>query len=204
MERLDTRGGHVTPLPHHAALLGELRITSLRQDRHGLLWIGHRSGLIRVDPRTGALRQWGQGGEDAVPDSTSIDWLVEAPDNTLWLVSQMGSVQQRDLSMSSEGGRLRLLEPLMLDDAALTAGSAVLGGARAFASLVDFTNWSQTALNPGGIWMAMKGKHPGDELATLQTEAGAVDVFHVEQLQVPGLDAERCIVWMRPGSAAVA
>ena len=75
---------------------------------------------------------------------------------------------------------------------------------RAFASLVDFTNWSQTALNPGGVWMAMKGKHPGDELATLQTEAGAVDVFHVEQLQVPGLDAERCIVWMRPGSAAVA
>ncbi|MDZ4100516.1 MAG: 16S rRNA (guanine(527)-N(7))-methyltransferase RsmG [Hydrogenophaga sp.] len=75
---------------------------------------------------------------------------------------------------------------------------------RAFASLVDFTNWSQTALNPGGVWMALKGKHPGDELATLQTEAGAVDVFHVEQLQVPGLDAERCIVWMRPGSAAVA
>ncbi len=75
---------------------------------------------------------------------------------------------------------------------------------RAFASLVDFTNWSQAALNPGGMWMAMKGKHPGDELATLASEAPAVDVFHVEQLQVPGLDAERCIVWMRPGPAAVA
>ncbi|MGP1630028.1 MAG: 16S rRNA (guanine(527)-N(7))-methyltransferase RsmG, partial [Giesbergeria sp.] len=25
-----------------------------------------------------------------------------------------------------------------------------------------------------------------------------VQVFHVEQLAVPGLDAERCIVWMRP------
>jgi len=24
-------------------------------------------------------------------------------------------------------------------------------------------------------------------------------VFHVEQLVVPGLDAERCIVWMRKG-----
>jgi 16S rRNA (guanine527-N7)-methyltransferase len=24
-----------------------------------------------------------------------------------------------------------------------------------------------------------------------------VEVFHVEQLLVPGLDAERCIVWMR-------
>ena len=75
---------------------------------------------------------------------------------------------------------------------------------RAFASLVDFTNWSQAALNVGGIWMALKGKHPGDELATLACEAGSVHVFHVEQLRVPGLDAERCIVWMRPGPAAVA
>ncbi|AOF87717.1 16S rRNA (guanine(527)-N(7))-methyltransferase RsmG [Hydrogenophaga sp. RAC07] len=75
---------------------------------------------------------------------------------------------------------------------------------RAFASLVDFTNWSKSALNEGGIWMAMKGKHPGDELATLASEAPSVDVFHVEQLRVPGLDAERCIVWMRPGPTAVA
>ena len=29
VERLDTRRGHVTPLPHHAALLGELRLTSV-------------------------------------------------------------------------------------------------------------------------------------------------------------------------------
>jgi 16S rRNA (guanine527-N7)-methyltransferase len=27
-----------------------------------------------------------------------------------------------------------------------------------------------------------------------------VDVFHVEQLQVPGLDAQRCLVWMRPAA----
>jgi len=76
--------------------------------------------------------------------------------------------------------------------------------ARAFASLLDFTRWSREALAPSGIWMAMKGKHPGDELATLSAEGGAVDVFHVEQLEVPGLDAERCIVWMRPGPAPVA
>jgi 16S rRNA (guanine527-N7)-methyltransferase len=65
---------------------------------------------------------------------------------------------------------------------------------RAFASLVDFTQWSANALAPTGVWMAMKGKHPADELAALPA---AVDVFHVEQLQVPGLDAERCVVWMR-------
>ena len=65
---------------------------------------------------------------------------------------------------------------------------------RAFASLVDFTTWSQSALADHGIWMAMKGKHPEQELAVLPQN---VKVFHVEQLQVPGLDAERCIVWMR-------
>ena len=65
---------------------------------------------------------------------------------------------------------------------------------RAFASLPDFTQWSQAALAPQGVWMAMKGKHPADEMAAL---AVSVDVFHVEQLQVPGLNAERCIVWMR-------
>ncbi|MBL8255263.1 MAG: response regulator [Pseudoxanthomonas mexicana] len=96
VERLDTRGGHVAPLPHHAALLGELRLTSVREDRRGQLWIGHRNGLIRTDPKTGALVQWGHDGDDAVPDNTSIDWLVEARDDTLWLVTQMGSVQQRD------------------------------------------------------------------------------------------------------------
>ena len=65
---------------------------------------------------------------------------------------------------------------------------------RAFASLVDFTNWSTDALAPQGAWMALKGKHPADEIAALPASA---EVFHVEQLQVPGLDAERCIVWMR-------
>lgn len=70
-------------------------------------------------------------------------------------------------------------------------------GSRAFASLADFTSWSRSALAPAGVWMAMKGKHPAEELA--QLPAG-VEVFHVEQLSVPGLDAERCIVWMRPAA----
>jgi len=66
---------------------------------------------------------------------------------------------------------------------------------RAFASLADFTQWSVGALAPQGVWMAMKGKHPADEIAALPAD---VEVFHVEQLAVPGLAAERCMVWMRP------
>ncbi len=65
---------------------------------------------------------------------------------------------------------------------------------RAFASLVDFTNWSGGALAEQGVWMALKGRHPADEIAALPD---SVEVFHVEQLQVPGLGAERCIIWMR-------
>ena len=65
---------------------------------------------------------------------------------------------------------------------------------RAFASLQDFTQFSGSALADAGVWMALKGKHPADEMAALPE---TVKVFHVEQLQVPGLGAERCIVWMQ-------
>ncbi len=68
---------------------------------------------------------------------------------------------------------------------------------RAFASLLDFVNWSTEALLPHGVWMAMKGKLPTEEMAALPTHA---QVFHVEPLHVPGLDAERCVVWMRPSA----
>ena len=71
-------------------------------------------------------------------------------------------------------------------------------GSRAFASLPDFLNWSSGALAPKGIWMAMKGKLPEEEMAALPPTA---QVFHVEQLQVPGLDAERCMIWMKKSPA---
>jgi 16S rRNA (guanine527-N7)-methyltransferase len=66
--------------------------------------------------------------------------------------------------------------------------------ARAFASLADFTQLTRHALATRGRWMAMKGKRPNDEIASLPPD---VTVFHVEPLEVPGLAAERCLVWMR-------
>lgn len=65
---------------------------------------------------------------------------------------------------------------------------------RAFASLLDFTTLTRQHLKPSAIWLAMKGQHPSDELAALPAD---LDVFHVEQLQVPGLDAQRCLIWIR-------
>lgn len=66
---------------------------------------------------------------------------------------------------------------------------------RAFATLLDFVTGSRAALRAdSGIWLAMKAKDTSAEVAELPAD---VAVFHVEQLAVPGLDAERCIVWMK-------
>ena len=69
---------------------------------------------------------------------------------------------------------------------------------RAFASLSDFLRLTTSLLAEDGLWMAMKGKDPVDELSSVPT---GVKVFHVEQLTVPELQAERCLVWMRRASA---
>ena len=65
---------------------------------------------------------------------------------------------------------------------------------RAFASLADFVALTRHHLADDGVWLAMKGKDPSDERAGLPAD---VEAFHVEQLRIPGLDAERCLVWMR-------
>ena len=67
--------------------------------------------------------------------------------------------------------------------------------ARAFASLADFTAASRGALAEGGVWLALKGQRPDAEIAALPP---SVNMFHVEPLAVPGLDAQRCLVWLRP------
>lgn len=68
---------------------------------------------------------------------------------------------------------------------------------RAFASLADFARLTQAALSAEGVWVAMKGQRAlveGPERGALPSH---VDLFHVEQLSVPFLDAERCLAWMR-------
>lgn len=72
---------------------------------------------------------------------------------------------------------------------------------RAFASLADFTEWTRMHLKPGAVWAAMKGQHPAEELDELAQRAPDLSVFHVEQLNVPGLDAQRCLLWIRPTAA---
>lgn len=66
---------------------------------------------------------------------------------------------------------------------------------RAFAALPLFCELTRPLLEEGGCWMALKGQQPTAEIAQLPQ---SVHVFHVEPLDVPGLEAERCLVWMQP------
>jgi 16S rRNA (guanine527-N7)-methyltransferase len=67
---------------------------------------------------------------------------------------------------------------------------------RAFAALGDFVRLSAELRAPDGVWAAMKGAVPQDEIDALPS---ALTVFHVEPVTLPGLDLKRCLVWMEPG-----
>ena len=79
----------------------------------------------------------------------------------------------------------------------LDAADAHVVTSRAFATLADFISTTRGIRAPDGVWMAMKGRIPEDEIAGVPRNT---TVFHVEPLQVPGLDAQRCLVWMRPSA----
>lgn len=72
---------------------------------------------------------------------------------------------------------------------------------RAFAELKDFITWSQHLLAEGGCYIAMKGVAPLEEIGRLPT---GWHVREVRPLQVPGLDAQRHLVFIKPAAATMA
>lgn len=76
----------------------------------------------------------------------------------------------------------------------LGGGSYDIIVSRAFASLADFLSLTRHLGTAETMWLAMKGKIPVDEIAALPSD---YNVFHVEQIAVPGLAADRCLVWIR-------
>jgi len=66
---------------------------------------------------------------------------------------------------------------------------------RAFASLRDFVTLTRPLLRPNGLWIAMKGRSPGDEIADLPDGVEAIDT---STLRVPQLAEQRHLVVLRP------
>ncbi|MCX7627291.1 MAG: 16S rRNA (guanine(527)-N(7))-methyltransferase RsmG [Methylophilaceae bacterium] len=63
---------------------------------------------------------------------------------------------------------------------------------RAFSDLEEFTRLTHHVLAKNGVWMAMKGVYPYDEIA--QLKACEVEVI---PLRIPGLEAQRHLVLVR-------
>ena len=66
---------------------------------------------------------------------------------------------------------------------------------RAFASLADMVRLTAHLLAPDGVWAAMKGAFPSEELSALPL---TVELVRAVKLRVPLLGAERHLVVLRP------
>jgi len=120
------------------------------------------------------------------PGLPGIVLAIAAPGRQILLVDSNG----KKVRFLREAIRALKLEGVRAEQARVenVAGQFDCVTARAFASLADMLAWGGHLLAPGGIWLAMKGKQPDDELP------GIPDGFVVRathELHVPGLPAER-------------
>ena len=117
-----------------------------------------------------------------------------------WTITAVDSVGKKVAFLRQVVGELHLanLHPVhgRLEDRAGHQRHDVVTS-RAFSSLRQLVDLTRSAIEPSGVWVAMKGKMPEGELRELPADC---HLFHVEPLLVPGLNAERCLVWMRPAS----
>jgi 16S rRNA (guanine527-N7)-methyltransferase len=127
------------------------------------------------------------------PGLPGIPLAIAAPGRQILLVDSNGKkvrfLREAIRSLKLEG--VRAVQSRVED----VQGEYDCVTARAFASLADMLAWGGHLLAPGGIWLAMKGKSPDDELAGVPGDF-AVEAIHV--LDVPGLGtAERHLVALR-------
>ncbi|KGP64043.1 ribosomal RNA small subunit methyltransferase G [Legionella norrlandica] len=59
---------------------------------------------------------------------------------------------------------------------------------RAFSSLEQMINWTQHLIAQDGLWLAMKGRFPDTELATIHKK------YQIERYLVQDIEGERCCV----------
>lgn len=131
-----------------------------------------------------------------VGSGAGLPGLVLAIVRPGWQVISIEAVDKKAAFQRQVAAELALanvrVEGSRVEDAVLDGGADTLVS-RAFSSLTDFVNLTRHLLKPGGRWTAMKGKKPLDEIAALPPD---VKVANIVNLNVPGLNAERCVVLM--------
>jgi 16S rRNA (guanine527-N7)-methyltransferase len=116
-----------------------------------------------------------------------------------WTVVAVDAVYKKVAFVQQAAGELRLgnLQPrhARLENLSSAGPRFDVVTSRAFSSLRLFVNVTRDLIRSSAVWVAMKGKVPADEIRDLPPEC---QLFHVEPLLVPGLTAERCLVWLKP------
>lgn len=171
-DRGGVQGAAVSPLPSPAST-----------PAFHILDVGAGAGLPGVTIAIAlpeALAQRGAGSDDSFIQVTCVDAVAKKAGFIRQVAAELGLNPLKALH-----GRI--------EDLSIPKADVIT--CRAFASLPDMVRLTHAHLAPGGVWMALKGVVPTEEIAALPS---GVEVFHVEHLRVPGLDAQRCLVWMRP------
>lgn len=118
-----------------------------------------------------------------------IPFAIAAPERAVTLVDSNGKKTRflRAAARELKLDNVRVLESRV----EAVEGAYDCVSARAFASLAEMLTWGGRLLAPAGVWLALKGRFPEDELAAVPAE---FSVEKVDALAVPGLDAERHVV----------
>lgn len=134
-----------------------------------------------------------------VGTGAGLPGVVLALLNPTWHVTCIDSVEKKAIFIRQVAAELRL--PNLLGIHGRVEGKSTFKSpefdlitSRAFASLKNFTELTKSLLADGGRWAAMKAHLLDEEREELPPD---VELFHVEQLKVPELDAARCLVWMK-------
>jgi 16S rRNA (guanine527-N7)-methyltransferase len=144
--------------------------------------------LQRQKPQPGRLLDVGSGG--------GLPGVVLAIALPAWRVTCVDAVAKKSRfvqQVAVELGLPNLSARHGRVESASAEGGFDIVASRAFASLADFVALTLGRLAEGGCWMAMKGRRPDNEVAALPPDVGTT----VEPIVVPGLDAERCVVWIK-------
>ena len=115
-----------------------------------------------------------------------------------WQVCCIDAVEKKTAFIRQAASVLRLpnlvSEHIRIERKAPANADLVIS--RAFASLVDFSDWSGRHVGQQGYMVAMKGRLASEEVSQLE-QKGEWTVSRVQKLNVPELDAERCLVWLQ-------
>ena len=131
-----------------------------------------------------------------VGSGAGLPGVVLALCNPGWQITCVDTVAKKASFIRQAGLELGLPNLQALHQRVEDIGEPVfqLITSRAFASLADFTALTRECLAPQGQWAAMKAKLGAEERGDLPAD---VDFFCLQPLSVPGLEAERCLAWMR-------